>query len=439
MKKVLFIAYLYPPIFNSGTRRSLEFVNHLPDNGWTPIVLTVANPAPKHCDPALLEEVRPGTRIERVPFWSDWAAEKLAAGLGPFFEPQRMAERLAWRLKSYWAVPDACALWSPLAVKRGIEIHRNEGFDAIYATGWPWTSFLIAERISRQTGCPYVIDYRDLWKPAGVEWDKPTRLQQLLNPRLERQVLRNATAVITVTKGFGDILIADAGESIKPICITNGFDPDDFPALALQHTPEQAIKTVVYTGVWRPGYGPDDLYLAVKHLLETDPQVLQRVRFVLAGFPPGPAKEHGIDAYVEELGRVPHSSAIDLMCKASALYLPVSKGLYEHASLPGKLFEYMGSGRPVLASALPGSEVETTLVEVGGACCVVPGDIQGLAKMIRSLARAGGPSIFSPRRPDSVAQYTRSSLTRRLATVLDGVSDRRPGAIVAAPTNVADR
>ncbi len=439
MKKVLFIAYLYPPIFNSGTRRSLEFVNHLPDNGWTPIVLTVANPAPQHCDTALLEEVRPGTRIERVPFWSDWAAEKLAAGVGLFFERKQMAERLAWRLKSYWAVPDACALWAPLAVKRGVEIHRNEGYDAIYATGWPWTSFLIAERISRQTGCPYVLDYRDLWKPAGVEWDKPTRLQKLLNPRLERHVARNATAIITVTKGFGDILTADTGGLVKPICITNGFDPGDFSVLQLNDAPEQAIKTVVYTGVWRPGYGPDDLYLAVKHLLATDPHVLKRVRFILAGFPPGPAKEHGIEAYVEELGRVPHASAIDLMCKASALYLPVSKGLYEHASLPGKLFEYLGSGRPILASAVPSSEVEATLTEVGGACCVVPGDIQGLAEMIRSLAQADGPSIFSLRRPESVAQFTRRCLTQRLATVLDDVSGQRPRAFVAEPINVVEQ
>ena len=109
MKKVLFIAYLYPPIANSGTRRSLEFVNHLPDNGWEPIVLTVANPAPKVCDPSLLNEVRPGTRVERVPQWSDIAAEKIATAFGWFGDRHRLVDGLKWRIERFFQIPDDCA------------------------------------------------------------------------------------------------------------------------------------------------------------------------------------------------------------------------------------------------------------------------------------------------------------------------------------------
>lgn len=425
MKKVLFIAYLYPPIFNSGTRRSLEFANHLPDTGWEPIVLTVADPAPKHCDPTLLDEIRPGTRIERVPLWSDWAADKLAATFALLFDRRRMAERLAWRLRRLWQVPDECALWWPLAVRRAEEIYRKEGFDVIYATGWPWTSFLIAAAVSRRTGRPYVLDYRDFWKPAGVEWDRPTWLQRWLNPWLEKHAIGKAAAVVSVTPSFLRELSASTGRTSDLVCITNGFDPDDFPLEPPSDTNIQGLVKVVYTGVWRPGYGPEDLYLAVKHLLDKATQGLERLRIVVAGFAPGRAKEYGIAQFVEELGPVPHAQAINLMAQASVLYLPVSKGLYEQTSLPGKLFEYLGSGRPILASASPDSEVAVTLDGVGGARCVAPGDIQALASVLEALCGRQGSALFSPRIPDEVARYTRSSLTRKLASVLDSAVHRR--------------
>jgi len=78
LKKVLFIAALYPPIANSGTQRSVKFANYLPDFAWEPIVLTVANAAEPNLDKSLFQEVRPGTRIERVPFGHDVLAGEIA-------------------------------------------------------------------------------------------------------------------------------------------------------------------------------------------------------------------------------------------------------------------------------------------------------------------------------------------------------------------------
>lgn len=112
MRRVLVIAYLYPPFANSGTRRSLSFVNHLPDMGWEPTVLTLADPPAKVCDAALLSEVRTGTHIERVPLGSDSLARAMA-----WFVPQgwrsRVADALAWRLAALAQVPDEAAAWYP--------------------------------------------------------------------------------------------------------------------------------------------------------------------------------------------------------------------------------------------------------------------------------------------------------------------------------------
>lgn len=433
MKKVLVIAYLYPPIFNSGTRRSLEFVNHLPDHGWSPTVLTVANPDPAYTDPTLLDEVRAGTRVERAPLWSEHIGRKAGTLLARWLDPGRVAAAMQWRVHRFWNVPDTSACWAPLAVARARSLHAEEGFDAIYATGWPWTAFLVAERVGRATGVPFVVDYRDLWKPADVAWDKSTWLQRRINPWLERRVLRRAAGVIATTKTFLTLLPQDVLPK-RQFAITNGFGEGDFAASAdAAPAPAGAPIRVVYTGVWRPGYGPDDLYLALKELKRRGAPNLERLKVVTAGFAPGPAQQHGVAELVEERGRVTHAEALALMSGASALYLPVSQGLYEYASIPGKLFEYLGSGRPVLASALASSEVAGVLAQVGGALRLEPGDVGALADALERLCRDGAASLFAPRRPEQLAHYKRSNLTSQLAQALDAIAQVPRGAPMPHP------
>jgi glycosyltransferase involved in cell wall biosynthesis len=430
MKKVLVIAYLYPPIFNSGTRRSLEFVNHLPDHGWEPTVLTVDNPDPAYCDPTLLAEVRAGTRIERAPLWSEHAGRKLGRWLARWANPARVAAAVQWRIHRFWNVPDTTACWAPMAVARALALHAEHKFDAIYATGWPWTSFLIAEKISRRTGVPFVVDYRDLWKPADVAWDQATWLQRRINPLLERRVLRRAAGVIATTRTFLTLLPQDVLPE-KRFAITNGFGEGDFAQAPPPPATPDGLVRVVYTGVWRPGYGPDDLYLAVKQLKQRQCPHLSRLRIVVAGFAPGPAKEHDIAEFVEEHGRVTHAEALALMSSASALYLPVSKGLYEYASIPGKLFEYLASGRPVLASALAHSEVAGALNHVGGALRLEPGDVDGLAGVLEQLCSGDAGNLFSPRQPDNLNSYKRANLTGQLSQALNSVALGRQGSSLA--------
>ena len=421
MKKVLVVAYLYPPIFNSGTRRSLEFVNHLPDCGWEPTVLTVENPDPGECDTSLLAEVRLGTRIARAPLWGAIAAPAIARRLAWLVNPQRLAGAIEWRVRRFWNVPDGCASWVGTAVALGKQLHTEHRFDAIYATGWPWSDFLVAARLSHATGIPFVVDYRDLWKPAEVEWDKTTWLQRMINPIFEQWVLKRAAGVIATTSSFLRLLPQE-NLPRHQFTITNGYREEDFDAQAAP-APAAGTVRIVYTGVWRPGYGPVDLYKAVSLLRLQGSICLARLKIVMAGFPPGRAREYGIEDYVEELGRIPHAEAIALMTGADALYLPVSKGVYEVASIPGKLFEYLGSRRPVIVSSQAGSEVAQLIGKIGGAVRLEPDDSVGLANAIEQLCLSGPNAIFSARDDAALQRYTRSNLTRALARALDIVSE----------------
>lgn len=414
MRRVLFIAYLYPPIANSGTRRSLAFANHLHEHGWEPLVLTLEPEPGDAQDAELLAEVRPQLRIERVPPQSRITAHRWAGWLG-----KRAVDALAWRLAARATVPDEAAAWFEPAVRRGVELHRSVGFDAIYASGWPWTGFLVAREVAQRTGKPYVLDYRDQWTPSGdMAWEQVTPEQARRNPALERLTARDAAAIVTVTQALVDSIARDCGRTGLHL-ITNGFEPKDFAAEVAR--PADALFRISYTGVWRPGYGLQDLYAAIALLKAQGCTELARLRVDAAGFKPGAAAEAGVTEWVTEHGPVPHGRALTLMKQADLLYLPVPTGYYATASLPGKLFEYLACARPVLAVVPERSEVARVLEGTGGGVRCEPGDVAGLARLLQGWLR--GDIHVAP--PQGIERYSRSATTARLAQVLDAAAEGR--------------
>ncbi|MBV8033989.1 glycosyltransferase [Roseateles sp.] len=421
MRSLLFIAYMYPPFANSGTRRSLEFVNHLPDYGWQPTVLTLAEPKPRDRDDRLLDEVRTGTRVLRASHASERWARRLSQ-FAPAKHRERVTQGLAWRLDRLWAVPDNAALWRGEAVAAALQAHAETRFDAILATGSPWTSLLVARDVAERTGLPYVLDYRDQWRPSGtVAWDTESRLQRWFNPRLEKRAAAKAAAVVTVTPTLAKALAKDTGRNDIE-CVTNGFEPRDFEGLPL--APQDGLVRVSYAGVWRPGYGPDLLYRAVQRLKEAGVPGLDRLRIDTAGFEPGPAAKFGVQDLIREHGRVSHSTALRLMTDSDMVFLPVSDGFYALAALPGKLFEYLGSGRPILAATLPNSEVARVLADAGGGRQIMPDDVESATVILADLCAGRGLTGFSAQRSERLATYTRTATAKQLAGILDRAASR---------------
>ncbi len=418
MRRVLVLAFLFPPIANSGTRRSLSFVNNLPDCGWEPLVVALEPDGASSVEPEMLAELRPGTRVERVPLRSRALARRLAGWL-PGGLRERAVEGLAWRLRARENLPDKAAGWLQPAVERAMQLHQREGFDVIYASGWPWTAFLAARELSRRTGKPYVLDYRDQWTPSGdMAWEQATPEQLRDNPALERMAAQDAAAVITVTHALVESVGRDCGRDDLHL-ITNGFEPADFAGDV--ELPADGLFRIAYTGVWRPGYGLQDLYAAIALLKAQGAPELARLRVQAAGFKPGAAAEAGVTEWVRELGPVPHGQAVTLMKQADLLYLPVPSGYYAIASLPGKLFEYLACGRTILAVVPEASEVARVLEETGGGLRVEPGDVAGLARTLLTWLR--GQGCVEPAR--DIERYSRAATTRRLGQVLDAAADGR--------------
>ena len=429
MPKVLFIAYLYPPIANSGTRRSIEFVNRLPECGWQPTVLTLENPdtRPDRYDALLLGEVRPGTPVVRVPLASDDWARRLA-GMIPARWRQKIQDSLEWRLREIWKVPDGAALWHGPAVRKAIALHAREGFDLVYASGYPWTSFLIANEVGRRTGLPFVLDYRDQWTPTrDTPWQRETFWQGLFRTRLEKKAAASAAAIVTTSPPLTKIVGKHTGREDLH-CITNGFEPTNFAGLP--SAPSDGLKRISYTGVWRLGYGLDLLYQALVRAKAEGLAGIDKVRVDAAGFQPGRAKSLGIDDLVMEHGTVSHGAALAFMGQSDCLFLPVPEGAYGRVCFPGKLFEYLGSGRPILAAAPSDSEVARVLNDVGWSQRLDLDDLEGMMAFLKVFCEGHWAASLPLRRDERIAQYTRASTTKQLANIFDAVIKTARGAAV---------
>lgn len=412
---MLCITYLFPPIANSGTQRSVKFTKYLPEFGWQPVVLTVDNGPEVILDSGLEKELAPELQIHRVEYTSQTWARRLSKLIpnGKKFE-----SGLEWRLRKLWQWPDYTTMWQGNAVKKGVELAKENNFSMIYASGTPWTSFLVAKKISEITGIPYVLDYRDLWTNIDGAWERKSKLAEYINERYEKKAVKNAEGIVSVT----DSLVSKLSTQFSHIpknkfrCITNGFDYDDFPDNEKTNSSKAFI--ISYTGVWKEGYGPDILYKAISELVNEKP--LLNLKVIAAGFPKGKAAEYKLSSdTVEELGFVSHHDALLTMQMSDALFLPVARGEYSFSSLPGKLFEYIGSGKKIIASVPQNSEVDKLLKKVGGAKIVEPNNIKSLKDAIVALMDDNIP--LPARNSEQVKMLERRSTTKSLATFFDNL------------------
>jgi glycosyltransferase involved in cell wall biosynthesis len=415
VKKVLFLAYLFPPIANSGTQRPLKFAKYLAEYGWEPTVITAAHFDGQPTDPGLVADLPENVRVVRVPMLNEQISDTLTwlAGGGRF--GRRIGDAVRWRMQHRRRTPDLYAWWKPTVIREVMKLVETTRFDAIYATGFPWTSLLIGAELSRSTGIPLVADFRDLWAGENLfRSERPPHDQELA---LERSVVESATAIVSASASIGRHLAA-AHPSVseeKFVTIHNGFDAADF-AEAPQRPAVKRFR-IVFTGVWKEGYNPSELYDTIDWIRRSHPALLDDVQVIAAGFKPGEARRRGLTAYIDERGVVSHDEALALMRSANILYLSHVDPERQWV-VPGKLYEYLASGSPVLALTHPEKETARIIGTVGGGIALSPEDPGTLFEALEDACRTK-TFVVPERNPDALAAFERRQLTAKLAAVLE--------------------
>ena len=415
MKKVLFLAYLFPPIANSGTQRPLKFAKYLAEYGWEPTIITASEFDGHHTDPGLVADLPDNVRVIRVPMRNEEIGKRIATLLGGGRLGKKVGDSVSWRLQARRRSPDLYASWQPTVLREATRLLKETRFDAIYATGFPWTSLLIGAELSKTTGLPLVADFRDLWAGENLfRSERPPHEQELA---LERGVLESATAVVTASVGIARHLAAThpSVSEDKFVPIHNGFDATDFA----QAPPRPSVKRfrIVITGVWKDGYNPAELYDSIDWIRRSRAALLDDVEVIAAGFTPGEAQRRGLSSYIDERGVVSHDEALSLMRSADILYLSHVDAERQWV-VPGKLYEYLASGSPVLALTHPDKETAKIIAKVGGGVALSPDDPGTLYRALEEACRTRKLAV-PERNPEALAGFERRQLTGKLAAVLE--------------------
>jgi len=453
MRKVLFIAYYFPPIGGSGTQRPLKFVKYLPQFGWQPYVISTDRPygeGSEGRDETLLADIPSGVQVWREPTpqpqpvqrlarWVGWqSAAARADNLGTEGEVPLVSPELSFikRVRRTLLAPlylvekppvDAALYWALRIVPLARRIIEQEGIDVIFTTVPPWSALLTGALLRRLTGRPWVADFRDPWTDNTFTYF-PTPRRRWLDERLERRLLNRADAVISVTVPWLQGLRRRAARSQrdKPFAlIPNGWDQDDFPgllAVAAGLAPPASNNGRIV--LLHPGSAYQGEPLPLLRALERlGPQIREQLRFRFIGY------LHPLDraqiqqspyanCFVLDSQRVPHPEALQLMSESHILLLLLRKG---PGASSGKIFEYMVAGRPVLAI---GTGVAEQLVkQCGIGLAVHPEDADGLAAALRRAVEDYGGLVESYYRPNWVVigGFERRVLAAKLAETLDTV------------------
>lgn len=441
MKRVLLVTYYFPPLGGGGIPRALKLAKYLPAFGWEPHVLTVRDGIWSAADVSPLAELPPRVTIHRAPMLMPGRllrrAIQGASGAQAVTEDRPAPEQPSFRehakevFRRIAYVPDEFVGWLPFALRMAKRIVREKKIDALISTSPPHTAHLIGRAIGKATGLPWVADFRDPWT-RNPSFRHGGGLRGLVEERLERSVLRRATRIVTVTEPHREEIITEHRNTLDPrrvLMIPNGFDPEDFEGgtLPASLAPDPGIFRVVYTGGWFDHRSPRTFFEALA-LYRATPG-LPPIEAVFAGTAQAElsaeAERLGVSALVRCVGYLPLRACCALQRSADALLLIVNARGRGVTQIPGKTFQYLGAGRPVLALSPQG--IVADLVRKTGAGRVVdPDDAGGVASALVDMARAksaGMPSHGAD--PRALVPYTRRAIAERYAALLDKVSHPR--------------
>ncbi len=439
MKKVLVIAYYFPPLGGGGTLRTVKFVRYLREFGWEPVVLTVKSPHYLAEDPWLEQQLPENLRIFRsraiLPGRFFRKAlhhsydEQVSACVNPL--KNALAAGFSFGKKLVYSLaftPDEFVGWIPFAVRKAVQVAKSEQVNALYTTAPPNSVHLIGRKVHLKTGLPWVADFRDLWdqypdsyNPFGWLW------KVNLDNRFEKRVLKTCQKALVVSETMKKQL-QKKYPNLPPekiAVITNGFDPLD-----VQEDPPPEIYpgkfVLTHAGTlfaWRKS-GP--FFQTLRQLLRENTDFAERFQLLLLGIVHSEVQKEiqhlGLSSWVTIQGYKKFPEMMRVLRASSALLLII--GTQPHAAnvLTLKLFDYMNARRPILAIA-PEGEVSGLVqrLNLGHSC--LPDDAEGMRRALLQFFSDWQRGRLNWQSRGNLSVFHRKKLTAQLADQLREVTE----------------
>ena len=424
MRRLLVLCYFYPPLGGGGVHRVLGFTRHLPRHGWACTVVCADRGDYWVVDESLLARVPPDTEVIRVRGGSGISAWRSVAR-GATGRRSTAAFAGLRRMSDWWLIPDSYVGWSRRA--RAVIERRaaGGGFDAMLSSSPPDSVHIAARDVHRKLGLPWVADFRDPW--VGLHFrEPPTAWHRARHAALERSVLEGADIVLAASRTHADRI---GGGARRVIHLPNGFEPGESAAPEAPAAPAEAGDPerfrLVFTGTLAQMPDAEVVFEALHDWFARRPEARRRVRMAIVGpYETGYEDRSialGLKGIVEFTGPRPHAESRALQRAADLLLLWKPRNY--PTMVPGKLYEYLDGGRPILA-LLPEGDEAGSLVERAGGEIVRPADRAAvIASLERRYVEWRSGNARPAARPAWLEEHTRARLAQRLAGVLDELAD----------------
>nr|WP_286928345.1 glycosyltransferase family 4 protein [Flavobacterium sp. UBA4197] len=424
MKKVLIITYYWPPAGGPGVQRWLKFVKYLPDFGMEPVVYIPENPTYPLLDRQLEEEIPDSITIlkKKITEPYAWASvfsknktRKISSGIIPNKKKQSFLERLMLWTRGNLFIPDARVLWVKPSVAYLSEYIKENGIDTVITTGPPHSLHLIGLALKKKQHIKWVADFRDPWTTIG--YHKALKLSGYAAKKhkdLEREVMQEADFLLvtsqTTKKEFEAI-------TTKPIhVITNGYDVEK-----VVKEPLDEKFTLAHIGSFLSERNPRILWKALSELVKEEPGFKEHFQLKLIGATSQEIMEtideFKLAPYVNNLGYVSHQEAVQHQRKSQVLLLIEIDSEETKSIIPGKLFEYMVSERPILAIGPEEADFAGILKQTNTGVFALYEEKDLVKETLLKYYKAYLEQNLKVY-PVGLQQYSRKNLTKQLADLL---------------------
>lgn len=423
-KKVLIIAYYWPPAGGPGVQRWLKFVKYLPDFNIEPIVFVPENASYPIIDESLKAEVSETTEVVKLPISEPYKLAKrfskgrtntISKGIISEARKQSLVEKLMLFVRGNFFIPDARVGWVKPATSFLLDFMPKHNIETVITTGPPHSMHLIGLQLKQKLGIKWLTDFRDPWTTIGYHKQlKLTKSSQRKHKSLETQVLTNTDQII-VTSSVTKQEFQQITE--RPIeVITNGYDDETSGPVEID-----TKFTLSHIGSLLSKRNPEILWKSISELAAEYDDFKKDFQLNLVGFVSEAVihsvEKYNLTDYVDEVGYISHLESIKYQKKSQLLLLIEIDSEDTRSIVPGKLFEYMISNRPIIAIGPKGSDIEHIISKTNTGVFFNYQDLKLLKKTILEYYKLYKNGNLKTN-PIGLQQYHRRALTQTLSKLV---------------------
>lgn len=424
MKKVLIITYYWAPAGGPGVQRWLKFVKYLRDFGIEPIIYTPQNPTYPMVDTHIADDLPQDLTLLQTKIWEPYSiaslfskekTKKISAGIIPTKKLSWVDKCLLW-VRGNLFIPDARVFWVRPSVKYLSDYIRAHNIDTIITTAPPHSVHLIGLHLKEKfPSLRWIADFRDPWTNIGYHSQlRLTKKSVEKHLTLERKVLQTADTIIVTSPSTQREFAAKTSHPI--VLITNGYD-DTF-------TEEVSLSPyflLSHIGSLLSERNPEPLWQVLGEMVQENEAFRKDLRICLAGKVSeevfASIEKYGLSSSLEYKGYLSHTEALALQRSSQLLLLleinhPKTEGI-----IPGKLFEYMASQRPILALGYRQWDVKEIISQTQTGTTLSVTDTSAIKQALTHYYALYKANQLHTQ-PTSLGAYHRKALTQKLSEVI---------------------